>query len=161
MDKNVDKTQTNVSKIMTDSVLICRIQEAIKLANISVYLGMGAVGCFCVFGTLASMASFKDSQLIYIAFHYLPYVLIGLSMPISLYHVFILARYRIVQSGILKLILAVGFGLLLFALAMWLKQATTAFFMSVFLAMVAWFAMPFLFRVNLKKFLNFLQDATP
>lgn len=142
--------------------LIALISHAIKLSNIGVYLGLMAVVAFCVFGTLASMASFKDSQLIYIAFHYLPYVLIGLSMPISLYHVFILARYRIVQSGILKLILAVGFGLLLFALAMWLKQATTAFFMSLFLAMVAWFAMPFLFRVNLKKFLNFLQDtATP
>lgn len=148
---------------MTDhhTILIQRINEAIKLSNISVYLGMLAIGCFCVFGTLASMASFKDSQLIYVAFHYLPYVLIGLSMPISLYHVFILARYRIVQSGILQLILAVGFGLLLFALVMWLRQATIMFFMSVFLAMVAWFAMPFLFRVNLKKFLKFLQDTTP
>lgn len=147
---------------MTDhhTILIQRINEAIKLSNISVYLGMLAIGCFCVFGTLASMASFKDSQLIYVAFHYLPYVLIGLSMPISLYHVFILARYRIVQSGILQLILAVGFGLLLFALVMWLRQATIMFFMSVFLAMVAWFAMPFLFRVNLKKFLKFLQDTT-
>lgn len=143
------------------TILIQRINEAIKLSNISVYLGMLAIGCFCVFGTLASMASFKDSQLIYVAFHYLPYVLIGLSMPISLYHVFILARYRIVQSGILQLILAVGFGLLLFALVMWLRQATIIFFMSVFLAMVAWFAMPFLFRVNLKKFLKFLQDTTP
>ncbi len=142
------------------TILIQRINEAIKLSNISVYLGMLAIGCFCVFGTLASMASFKDSQLIYVAFHYLPYVLIGLSMPISLYHVFILARYRIVQSGILQLILAVGFGLLLFALVMWLRQATIMFFMSVFLAMVAWFAMPFLFRVNLKKFLKFLQDTT-
>lgn len=148
---------------MTDhhTILIQRINEAIKLSNISVYLGMLAIGCFCVFGNLASMASFKDSQLIYVAFHYLPYVLIGLSMPISLYHVFILARYRIVQSGILQLILAVGFGLLLFALVMWLRQATIMFFMSVFLAMVAWFAMPFLFRVNLKKFLKFLQDTTP
>lgn len=149
---------------MTDhhTILIQRINEAIKLSNISVYLGILAIGCFCVFGTLASMASFKDSQLIYVAFHYLPYVLIGLSMPISLYHVFVLARYRIVQSGILQLILAVGFGLLLFALVMWLRQATIMFFMSVFLAMVAWFAMPFLFRVNLKKFLKFLQDtATP
>lgn len=142
------------------TILIQRINEAIKLSNISVYLGMLAIGCFCVFGTLASMASFKDSQLIYVAFHYLPYMLIGLSMPISLYHVFILARYRIVQSGILQLILAVGFGLLLFALVMWLRQATIMFFMSVFLAMVAWFAMPFLFRVNLKKFLKFLQDTT-
>lgn len=143
------------------TILICRIQEAIRLANISVYLGMSAIVCFCLFGTLASTSNFKDSQLIYIAFHYLPYVLIAFSIPISLYHVFILVRYRIVQQGILKLILALAFGLMFFALAMWIKHETTAFFMSVFLTMVAWFAMPFLFRVNLKKFLKFLQDTTP
>ena len=35
------------------TILICRIQEAIRLANISVYLGMSAIVCFCLFGTLA------------------------------------------------------------------------------------------------------------
>lgn len=65
------------------------ITQAMGLANVSVYLGYGAIVCFCVFGTLASMATFKDSGVVYWAFHYLPYVLIGLSMPISLYHLFI------------------------------------------------------------------------
>lgn len=143
------------------TIVITRIQEAIKLANLSVYLGFLAIGCFCVFGTLASMANFKDSTLIYWAFHYLPYVLIGCSIPISLYHGFILARYRIVQAGVLLMVLCVGLGMLIFSLGVGLFQgASTLFFMSLFLTMVAWFGMPFLFRVNLKKFLKFLQDNT-
>lgn len=136
------------------------ITQAIGLANVSVYLGYGAIVCFCVFGTLASMATFKDSGVVYWAFHYLPYVLIGLSMPISLYHLFILGRYRIIQKGILKMILVVGMGLLAFAFAMAIKGWAVAFYMSLFLAMIAWFGMPFLFRVNLKKFLNFLNNPT-
>lgn len=134
------------------------IRSALGLANVSVYLGLSAMVCVCVFGTLASLSAFKDSTLIYVAFHYVPYLLIGLSMPISLYHAFILGRYRIIQSGILKMILLVGFALLFFSLAMWIKGQGMAFYMSLFLAMIAWFGMPFLFRVNLRKFLNFLEE---
>ncbi|OBX50896.1 hypothetical protein A9Z60_03050 [Moraxella nonliquefaciens] len=139
--------------------MIQLITQAIVLANISVYLGYGAIVCFCVFGTLASMATFKDSGVVYWAFHYLPYVLIGLSMPISLYHLFILGRYRIIQKSILKIILMMGVGLLAFAFAMAIKGWAVAFYMSLFLAMVVWFGMPFLFRVNLKKFLDFLNHS--
>lgn len=148
---------------MTDhhTILIQRINEAIKLSNISVYLGMLAIGCFCVFGTLASMASFKDSQLIYVAFHYLPYVLIGLSVPVSVYLWWLLSRYKVVQAGILLLILATGVGGGIISVVFYAVDGVgTRFFMSVFLTMMAWFGMPYLFRVNLKKFLKFLQDAT-
>lgn len=135
------------------------IRYAIKLANVSVCLGLVAIACFVVFGTLASLPQFKDSTVIYLAFHYLPYVLIGLSIPISLYQVFLLWRYRIVQMGILAIIMGVGVGLFLFALGAFVLQGkSTTFFMSLFLAMIAWFAMPFLFRVNFKKFLTFLQQ---
>lgn len=135
------------------------ISHAIKLANVSVCLGLVAIACFVVFGTLASLPQFKDSTVIYLAFHYLPYVLIGLSIPISLYQVFLLWRYRIVQMGILAIIMGVGVGLFLFALGAFVLQGkSTTFFMSLFLAMIAWFAMPFLFRVNFKKFLTFLQQ---
>ncbi len=154
-------TTIQTGKAMTNQRVVELIKDAIKLANISVYLGLLAVGCFCVFGTLASLANFKDNTLIYWAFHYLPYVLIGLSMPMSVYHVFILGRYHIIQKGILQMILAVGVGLLMFALAMWLMDKTVQFYMSLFLAMIAWFGMPFLFRVNLKKFLNFLENPNP
>ena len=134
------------------------ITHALRLANVSVYLGLLAVVCFCVFGTLASLPAFKDSTLIYLAFHYLTYALIGLSMPLNMYQIFLLWRYRIIQPAILLIVTAVGVGLLLFAVASLLLQgAGKAFFMSLFLAMIAWFAMPFLFRVNFKKFLTFLQ----
>ncbi|OOR87783.1 hypothetical protein B0181_09500 [Moraxella caviae] len=140
--------------------IIQRIKEAIALANLSVRLGLAAIVCFCVFGTLASLAAFKDSALVYYAFHYLPYALIAVSIPISLYHAFLLARYRIIQAGILKTVLAVGVGLLMFALAIFIRQgAGVVFFMGLFLAMIAWFGMPFLFRVNFKKFLTFLEQS--
>lgn len=142
----------------TNERIIAIISSAITLSVISVRLGLTAVVCFCVFGTLASMANFKDNTLIYWAFHYLPYLLIGLSMPISLYHAFILGRYRIIDGGILAMIFLVGVGLLFFALIMHLSRQSMAFYMSLFLAMIAWFGMPFLFRVNLKKFLNFLKN---
>lgn len=139
--------------------LIALITHAIKLANISVYLGLLAVAVFCVFGTLASMASFKDSTLVYVAFHYLPYVLIGLSIPISVYLWWLLSRYRIVQAGMLLLILATGVGGILMSGVFYATDGMGArFFMSVFLTMMAWFGMPYLFRVNLKKFLKFLQS---
>lgn len=142
----------------TNERIIAIISSAITLSVISVRLGLTAVVCFCVFGTLASMANFRDSTLIYLAFHYLPYLLIGLSIPISLYHLFILGRYRIIDGGILAMIFLVGVGLLFFALIMHLSRQSMAFYMSLFLAMIAWFGMPFLFRVNLKKFLNFLKN---
>lgn len=134
------------------------ITHALRLANISVYLGLLAVVCFCVFGTLASLPAFKDSTLIYLAFHYLTYALIGLSMPLNMYQIFLLWRYRIIQPAILLIVTTVGVGLLLFAVVSLLVQGVgEAFFMGLFLAMIAWFAMPFLFRVNFKKFLTFLQ----
>ncbi len=149
---------TNPPRSDRHQTIMAVIRQAITLADISVYLGYGAIVCFCVFGTLASMAAFRENAVIYWAFHYLPYLLIGLSMPISLYHLFLLGRYRIIQKGILKMILMVGAGLLAFAFAMAIKGATLAFYMSLFLAMIAWFGMPFLFRVNFKKFLQFLHS---
>ncbi len=139
--------------------LISHIRTAIRQATLCVWLGLLAIACFCVFGTLASMAAFKDNNLVYYAFHYLPYVLIGVSIPLSLYHVFLLMRYRIVDFSILVMILATGLGLLGFTLIRLLVSgADMVFFMGLFLAMIAWFGMPFLFRVNFRKFLNFLED---
>lgn len=133
------------------------ITHAIKLSDVAVYLGMLAVVVFLAFGTLASMARFKDSMLIYGAFHYLPYVLIGLSVPISLYLWLILFRYRIIQAGILWLMMALGLGgAVVCGLLYAIGGADVRFFMGVFLVMMVWFGMPYLFRVNLKKFLTFL-----
>lgn len=141
--------------------LILKIKNAISLANFSIFLGLAAIVCFCVFGTLASMAAFAGSSWVYYAFHYLPYALIALTMPISLYQAWLLLRYRIVDVSILLIVLLSGVGLLGFSGASFAMSRTVAGFMSLFLAMIAWFSMPFLFRVNLRKFLAFLQENPP
>ncbi|MFC0820904.1 hypothetical protein [Moraxella marmotae] len=136
-----------------------QFHQAIRQANFSVRLGLLAMVCFCVFGTLASLSALHDNAWVYYAFHYLPYVLIAMTMPASLYHSFLLMRYKVVDLSILGVILATGLGLLGFVLVRWLIFGTDmAFFMGLFLAMIAWFGMPFLFRVNLQKFANFLDD---
>ena len=105
------------------------------------------------------MAKFKDSILIYYAFHFLPYVLISLSIPLSLHHLFLLWRYRIIQLGIIMILLIIGLGSLLITVILGIIQgAGVAFFMSLFLTMISWFGMPFLFKVNFKKFLAFLNQ---
>ncbi|UNU72518.1 hypothetical protein LU293_05180 [Moraxella nasovis] len=142
-------------------LLIRHITDAIRFANISIFLGIMAIGSFFILGTLASLNAFKDSMGVYLAFHYLPYVLVGLSIPISLYHVFLLGRYHIIQKSILRLILGVGIGLFGFTLAVFIAQGSSiVFFMSLFLTMIAWFGMPFVFRVNFKRFLTFLTHSS-
>lgn len=145
---------------MRNSIVITRIKEAITLTNLSVALGVLAIICFCIFGTLASMAKFKDSIIIYSLFHYLPYGLIGISIPISIYHLLLIGRYRILQRSIIAIVSGSGIGSVLITLSIGIWQGTSiGFFMSVFLTMIIWFSMPFLFRVNLKKFLSHLQHS--
>lgn len=144
---------------MNDQKIINHITNALKLANISIALGLLAVLSFLLFGTLASLNIFHADTAVYYAFHYLPYLLICFSIPISIYHAFLLMRYRIIDSVILLLVMCVGFLLPLFAVVSWLTSLNPInSFMSLFLAMIAWFSMPFLFRVNLIKFQNFLQE---
>lgn len=138
--------------------LITLFANAQKQASLGVYLGYLAIIAFCVFGTLASMANFKDSTWIYWGFHYLPYALIGLSIPFSLYHAFLMARYRIMQFMILVIMLGFGLALPLASVIFYFKGQTGNSSMSLFIAMIAWFAMPYLFRVNIKRFLQFLQS---
>lgn len=137
---------------------IAIFQHAHRLAQVGVWLGFLAILVFCVFGTLSSMAQFRQNTFVYLAFHYLPYLLVVLSVPISLYHAFLLFRYRIMQPFILTIVLLTGVGLAVATLVYWLMGATSAGFMSLFLTIIAWFAMPFLFRVNLARYLKFLKD---
>lgn len=124
--------------------LITLITHAIKLSQASIGLGLLAILCFLIFGTLASLERFRDNTPLYLAFYYLPYILIGLSIPISLYHVFLLYRYRLIQTGILIMVM-----LLALVLSV----------LVPFMGAVAWFAMPFLFKTNLNRFLNFLKKS--
>lgn len=144
------------------STIISIIRHALRLAQMSVALGIIAIACFIILGTLSSLNAYRDSALIYYLFHYLPYVLIGMSLPITLYHLFLFMRYRIVQPSIIKTLITVGIGSLIFVIGVYLIQgASMAFYMSGFLAMIAWLGMPYLLRVNLRKFLNFLETSTP
>ena len=57
------------------------------------------------------------------------------------------------------ILLIIGLGLLLITVILGIIQgAGVAFFMSLFLTMISWFGMPFLFKVNFKKFLAFLNQ---
>lgn len=122
---------------------IAVFEQAKRLTAVSILLGVLAILLFLVFGTLSSLKVFADKTWVYVGFHYLPYALIGLSIPISLYHVFLSIRYRIIQLRILLIMVMLGVGLLL---------------VSPFMAMVSWFSMPYLFRVNFGRYLNFLKN---
>lgn len=132
--------------------------HAKQLGRISIWLGIAAIGVFCVFGTLASMASFHQSTVVYWMFYAVPYVLVALSVPISLYQAFLLYRYRVIDPKILMMVLMAGMGLVLMALGFWWMEQDISATMTLFLAMIAWFAMPFLFGVNITRYLQFLQQ---
>jgi hypothetical protein len=119
------------------------IAQARTLNKASIYLIYLAIGAFLVFGTLKSLTVFHDSELMYTLFHYLPYTLVGLTIPVSCYVAFILFRYRLSQPSMLALCLGVGFGL---------------FLISSYVALAAWIGVAFMFKANLTRFFNFLEQ---
>lgn len=137
--------------------LIAIFDHALLLSRLSIGLGYLAIGCFLIFGTLGSTEHFAGSLWVYVCFYFLPYIFIGLSLPISLYHCFLLYRYRIIQTAILLIILSMGGALLLTTFLAWLYDKTLLMAMAGFLALMAWLAMPFLFKTNLKRYLDFLH----
>lgn len=134
---------------------IALIHQAHALARLNIVLGSLAVAVFLIFGTLASMAAFGDNTLVFWLFYYAPYVLIGLSLPISLYHLFLMHRYRLIQPTILALILGLGLGLGTHALMASDPMGRLA---QAFLALLVWFSVPFLVKLHLGRFLKFLQE---
>lgn len=132
--------QSAVSNAHAQQVRI--FQKAYRQSLVSIVFGFLAVGCFLLFGTLSTLKQLAGNAMIYAGFHYLPYALIALSVPLSLYHVFLSVRYRIIQARILIIMVMLGVGLLL---------------VSPFMAMIAWFAMPYLFKVNFKRYLEYLM----
>lgn len=123
-------------------IVLNLIRQAKTLNKISIYLIYLAIGCFLIFGTLKSLAQFHDSQLIYNLFHWLPYVLVGLSIPLSCYVAFILYRYRLSQPSMLTLCIGMGFGL---------------FVISSYVALAAWIGVAFMFKANLSRFFSFIN----
>ena len=126
---------------------IARIKGAQRANQVAIYLIYAAIIAFIVFGTVASIKAFHDNQLLYQLFYNLPYALIALTIPISLYNAFIIYRYRLNQSSMVVMTVGVSaivlIGGLLFADTAWLGLA-------------CWVGVAFLFKVSFKRFFNFL-----
>lgn len=155
-----DKTGLKLPTTVQNQVALI-VQQAYKTSQMTIYLGYLAIICFLVFGTLASLKIFHHSSWIYVSFHYLPYVLVGISVPISLYHMFILYRYRLVQPMILGILLSIGSALPLFGLVTLLWGHTIVAYMALFLGVIAWFCMPYLFKVSFQRYLQFVGIPAP
>lgn len=138
--KTVDLSQYSPSR--KQQILL--MHKAYIGTKISCMLGILAIISFLIFGSYGAYVNFNQ-HLAYIGVHYLPYVWICLSIPLSLYHAFLCWRYKMVAARQILLMMALAVGL---------------FLVSPFMAMVVWFCMPYLFRVNFLRFLYFLiQDG--
>lgn len=143
---------TNVSNQATQHgfapLAIARIKGAQRANQIAVYLIYAAIFAFMVFGTIASIKMFHDNQLLYRLFFNLPYVLIALTIPLTLYDAFIIYRYGLSQASMVVMTIGVSsiilIGGLLFADTAWLGLAS-------------WLGVAFLFKVSFKRFFDFLE----
>lgn len=126
------------------------LRDAQKINKLSILCIVVAIFAFVVFGTLASLKMFHGSSEMYWLFHYLPYALVGLTIPFTLYQAFLVYRYRLSQPSMLvtsvggaSLLLIVC---LLFSLSDWL-----------WLAMAAWIGVAYWFQATFKRFFNFIE----
>lgn len=145
-----DHTPQNRTQHGFAPLAIARIKGAQRANQIAVYLIYAAIIAFMVFGTIASIKAFHDNQLLYQLFFNLPYALIALTIPLTLYDAFIIYRYRLNQSSMVIMTIGVSsillIGGLLFADTAWLGLAS-------------WLGVAFLFKVSFKRFFNFLAVA--
>lgn len=126
-------------------IVLNLIRQAQTLNKINIYLIYLAIIAFLIFGTLKSLPAFQQSELMYQLFHFVPYGLIGLSIPLSCYVAFILYRYRLSQPSMLALCIGVGFGL---------------FAISSYVALASWIGVAFMFKANLTRFFNFIDNQS-
>lgn len=124
--------------------IIRLIEQAQRLNQWSIYLIYLAIALFLLFGTLKSLSQFKDSHTVYTLFHWVPYGLVALTIPLSCYVAFILYRYRLSQPSMLALCIGLGFGL---------------FVISSYVALSAWIGVAFMFKANLTRFFNFIRES--
>ena len=129
---------------------IARIKGAQRANQLAIYLIYAAIIAFMVFGTIASIKMFHDNTLLYRLFFNLPYALIAITIPITLYDAFIIYRYRLSQQSMVIMAIGVSslvlIGGLLFADTAWLGLS-------------CWLGVAFLFKANFKRFFNFLDAA--
>lgn len=130
---------------------IARIKGAQKANKIAIYMILAALVAFVVFGTIASIKIFHDNQLLYRLFYNLPFILIALTIPITVYNAFVIYRYRLSQSSMVIMTIGVSsiilIGGLLFADTAWLGLAS-------------WLGVAFLFKVSFKRFFDFVEAET-
>lgn len=145
-----DQSLKNNSRHGFAPLAIARIKGAQRANQIAIYLIYAAIIAFMVFGTVASIKAFHDNQLLYRLFFNLPYALIALTIPLTLYDAFIIYRYRLNQSSMVIMTIGVSsillIGGLLFADTAWLGLAS-------------WLGVAFLFKVSFQRFFNFLEVA--
>lgn len=127
---------------------IARIKGAQRANQIAIYLIYAAILAFVVFGTIASIKAFHDNQLLYQLFYNLPYALVALTIPITLYDAFVIYRYRLNQPSMIAMSIGVStiilIGGLLFADTAWLGLS-------------CWLGVAFLFKVTFKRFFDYLE----
>lgn len=127
---------------------IARIRGAQRANQWAIYLIYAAILAFIVFGTLASIKAFHDNQLLYLLFYNLPYALVALTIPITIYDALVVYRYRLNQPSMIALSIGVStvvlIGELLFSNTAWLGLS-------------CWLGVAFLFKVSFKRFFNFLD----
>lgn len=127
---------------------IARIKGAQRANQLAIYLIYAAILAFMVFGTIASIKAFHNSQLLYQLFYNLPYALVALTIPITIYDALVIYRYRLNQPSMIAMSIGVStvvlVGGLLFADTAWLGLA-------------CWLGVAFLFKVSFKRFFNFIE----
>ena len=143
-----DQSLQNKSQRGFAPLAIARIKGAQRANQIAIYLIYAAILAFMVFGTVASIKAFHDNQLLYQLFYNLPYALVALTIPITIYDALVIYRYRLNQPSMIAMSIGVStlilLGGLLFADTAWLGLA-------------CWLGVAFLFKVSFKRFFNFLE----
>lgn len=127
---------------------IARIKGAQRANQLAVYLIYAAILAFMVFGTIASIKAFHDNQLLYQLFYNLPYALVTLTIPITLYDAFIIYRYRLSQTSMV--IMTIGVSTIILIASLLLADAA-------WLGLSCWLGVAFLFKSNFKRFFDFLE----
>ena len=143
-----DPSLQNKSQRGFAPLAIARIKGAQRANQIAIYLIYAAILAFMVFGTIASIKAFHGNQLLYQLFYNLPYALVALTIPITIYDALVIYRYRLNQPSMIAMSIGVStvilLGGLLFADTAWLGLA-------------CWLGVAFLFKVSFKRFFNFLD----
>ena len=150
MTPALDQALHNKSQHGFAPLAIARIKGAQRANQIAIYLIYAAIFAFVVFGTIASIKAFHDNQLLYQLFYNLPYALVALTIPITIYDALVIYRYRLNQPSMIATSIGVStiilIGELLFADTAWLGLS-------------CWLGVAFLFKVTFKRFFNFLDVA--